>query len=325
MSDNTQAVPVEARRVETVAVIGTGVIGASWASNFLAAGLTVRATDPADGAENRLRAAIAAHWPALCEIGLADGADPARLTFHATAEEAADGADFVQENGPERADMKRTLFAALDEAAPDHAILATSTSTIMVSEFQDACAKGPERVVLGHPFNPPHLIPLVEVGGGKATAPDAVARAIAFYRAIGKHPIHLKREARGHVSNRLQIALWKEAFHIVQSGIASVEDVDAAIAHGPGLRWALLGPFLNIHLSGGAGGIRGLLEGPLGAATTGMFPELETPTVDAALIDALAAGVDEELATRDTAAMMEARNRLLIRLVRDKKAATDLP
>ena len=313
------------RAIERVAVIGTGVIGASWASNFLAQGLSVTATDPADGAEERLRAAVAAHWPALSEIGLAPNADPGRLTFVATPEEAAESADLVQENGPERLDVKRTLFAALDDAAPSHAILATSTSTIMVSEFQDACSKHPERVILAHPFNPPHLIPLVEVGGGQGTAPEAVTRAIAFYRAIGKHPIHLKREARGHVSNRLQIALWKEAFHIVQSGIASVEDVDAAIAHGPGLRWALLGPFLNIHLSGGAGGIRGLLEGPLGAATTGMFPELETPRMDADLIEALAAGVEEELASRDVDAMMEARNRLLVELVRDKAATKALP
>ncbi|RAH98870.1 3-hydroxyacyl-CoA dehydrogenase [Acuticoccus sediminis] len=313
------------RTIGRVAVIGTGVIGASWVSNFLAQGLTVTATDPADGAEERLRAAVAAHWPALTEIGLAATADPGKLTFFASPEEAAEGADLVQENGPERVDMKRTLFAALDEAAPEHAILATSTSTIMVSEFQDACARHPERVILAHPFNPPHLIPLVEVGGGAATAPEVVARAMDFYRAIGKHPIHLKREARGHVSNRLQIALWREAFHIVQSGIASVEDVDAAIAHGPGLRWALLGPFLNIHLSGGPGGIRGLLEGPLGKATTDMWAELGNPTFDAAMVDALADGVAEELASRDVDAMMEARNRLLIELVRDKAAAKALP
>ena len=313
------------RAISKVAVIGTGVIGASWVSNFLAQGLSVGATDPADGAEERLRAVVDAHWPALTEIGLAPGADRGRLTFHPTPEAAAEGVDLVQENGPERVATKRTLFAALDEAAPADAILATSTSTIMVSEFQDACTRHPERVVLAHPFNPPHLIPLVEVGGGSATAPEVVARAIEFYRAIGKHPIHLKREARGHVSNRLQIALWKEAFHIVQSGIASVEDVDAAIAHGPGLRWALLGPFLNIHLSGGPGGIRGLLEGPLGAATTGMFGELGQPTMDQALIDQLSEGVAEELAAHDVEAMIETRNRLLVELVRDKAAARVLP
>lgn len=313
------------RAIRRVAVVGTGVIGASWASAFLAHGLEVVATDPADGAEARLREAVAAHWPALSEIGLADGADPNALTFVATPAEAVAGADLVQENGPERLDMKRELFAAFDAAAPAHAILATSTSTIMVSTFQDACTRHPERVVLAHPFNPPHLIPLVEVGGGRATSPEVIAAAMDFYRRIGKHPIHLKKEATGHVSNRLQIALWREAFHIVQSGIASVEDVDAAIAHGPGLRWALLGPFLNIHLSGGAGGIRGLLESPLGKATVDMWDELGTPDFGPELIDQLAAGVDEELRDRDLPAMLEERNALLIELVRAKARKPSLP
>lgn len=313
------------RAIRRVAVVGTGVIGASWASAFLAHGLEVVATDPADGAEARLRAAIEAHWPALTEIGLAANADPARITFVATPEEAVEGADLVQENGPERLDMKRQLFAAFDAAAPADAILATSTSTIMVSTFQDACTRHPERVILAHPFNPPHLIPLVEVGGGRATSPAVIDAAMAFYRRIGKHPIHLKKEATGHVSNRLQIALWREAFHIVQSGIASVEDVDAAIAHGPGLRWALLGPFLNIHLSGGAGGIRGLLESPLGKATVDMWDELGTPDFGPEMIDQLASGVDEELHGRDPATMLEERNALLIELVRAKAQKSHLP
>ena len=149
----------------------------------------------------------------------------------------------MQENGPERLDIKRDLFRRLDEAAPPDAPLASSTSTIMISEFQDACTHHPERVVLGHPFNPPHLIPLVEVGGGNLTALDAIERALNFYRAMGKHPIHLLREITGHVANRLQAALWQEAFNLVKAGVASVADVDAAIAHGPGLRWSLLGPF----------------------------------------------------------------------------------
>lgn len=313
------------RAIRRVAVVGTGVIGASWASAFLAHGLEVVATDPAEGAEARLRTAIEAHWPALTEIGLAADADPTALTFVATPEAAVEGADLVQENGPERLDMKRQLFAAFDAAAPADAILATSTSTIMVSTFQDACTRHPERVILAHPFNPPHLIPLVEVGGGRATSPAVIDAAMAFYRRIGKHPIHLKKEATGHVSNRLQIALWREAFHIVQSGIASVEDVDAAIAHGPGLRWALLGPFLNIHLSGGAGGIRGLLESPLGKATVDMWEELGTPDFGPEMIDQLASGVDEELHGRDPATMLEERNALLIELVRAKAQKSHLP
>src|SRR6202034_1566437 len=148
----------------------------------------------------------------------------------------------------------------LDKAAPPDAPLASSTSTIMISEFQDACTRRPERVVLGHPFNPPHLIPLVEVGGGKQTAPDAIERALNFYRAMGKHPIHLRREITGHVANRLQAALWQEAVNLVKAGGTSVAYVAAAIAHGPGLRGSLLGPFMNLHLPGGMGGVGALFD-----------------------------------------------------------------
>ncbi len=311
--------------ITRVAIIGTGVIGASWASYFLARGLTVTATDPSPGAEAALRAAVALHWPSMVGMGLAEAADPARLRFVPTPEEAVADAQFVQENAPERLELKRELFARLDTAAPAEAILASSTSTIMVSQFQDACALHPGRVVLGHPFNPPHLVPLVEVAGGAQTSAEAVQRAMDFYRAIGKHPIHLKREIRGHVANRLQAALWQEAFNLVQAGVASVADVDAAIAHGPGLRWALLGPFLNLHLSGGAGGIGALFEKPLWAATEGMWRDLGTVHVDDALGAEVAAGVAQELAAHDPTEMVRQRDATLLALLRLKAAATELP
>ena len=310
--------------ITKVSIIGTGVIGASWASYFLARGLDVVATDPSPGAEAALRPAVAQHWPSMVTMGLAEGADPARLRFVATPEEAVRDAQFVQENAPERLDLKRELFARLDAAAPPTAILASSTSTIMVSQFQDACALHPGRVVLGHPFNPPHLVPLVEVAGGAQTSAEAIEGALAFYHAIGKHPIHLKREIRGHVANRLQAALWQEAFNLVQAGVASVADVDAAIAHGPGLRWALLGPFLNLHLSGGAGGIGALFEKPLWAATEGMWRDLGTVHVDAALGAEVAAGVAQELAPHDQAEMLRQRDATLLALLKLKAAATEL-
>ena len=288
----------DAAGIRRVAVVATGVIGASWATVFLARGLDVAAADPAPGAEDALRRAVEAQWPAMETMGLAPGASRDRLRFAASPEEAVAGAQFVQENGPERLDLKRDLFRRLDEAAPADAVLATSSSTITASEIQDACARRPERVVLGHPFNPPHLIPLVEVAGGRATSAEAVERAMGFYRALGKRPIRLKREVRGHVANRLQAALWQEAFHLVAAGVASVEDVDAAIAHGPGLRWALLGPFLNLHLSGGAGGIGELFEKPLWQATEAMWRDLGTVSVDAGLGREVADGVAEELAAQ---------------------------
>ncbi|GAA0580476.1 3-hydroxyacyl-CoA dehydrogenase NAD-binding domain-containing protein [Craurococcus roseus] len=283
--------------VQRVAVVATGVIGASWATVFLARGLDVVAADPAPGADAALRRAVETQWPAMEAMGLAPGASRGRLRFAASPEEAVADAQFVQENGPERLALKRDLFRRLDEAAPAGAILATSSSTITASEIQDACARHPERVVLGHPFNPPHLIPLVEVAGGRGTSAEAVGRAMDFYRALGKHPIQLRREVRGHVANRLQAALWQEAFHLVATGVASVEDVDAAIAHGPGLRWALLGPFLNLHLSGGTGGIGELFAKPLWQATEEMWRDLGTVSVDAELGRRVADGVAEELAT----------------------------
>ena len=237
-----------------IAVVGTGVIGASWAAYFLAKGFDVAATDPAAGAENRLRTLVDGFWPALEHVGLAAGASRSRLRFDPDIMGAVEGCAFIQENGPERVDVKRDLLAKISAAAPSDSLIATSSSGILISDIQDAAAC-PERVLLGHPFNPPHLMPLVEVVGGRLTSADAIEKALAFYKSIGKKPIHIRREVKGYVANRLQAALWREAFYLVEQGIASVEDVDTAIAHGPGLRWALLGPFLNLHMSGGPGGI----------------------------------------------------------------------
>jgi carnitine 3-dehydrogenase len=311
--------------IQTAAIIGTGVIGASWATAFLARGMDVVAADPASGAEQALRGTVAAQWTAMQQIGLSPGASLERLRFAASPEDAVAEVDFVQENGPERLDVKRDLFRRLDEAAPTSSLLATSTSTITISEFQDACRRHPERVVLGHPFNPPHLIPLVEVGGGKLTSEDAIERALAFYRAIGKHPIRLRREIKGHVANRLQAALWQEAFHLVSSGVASVADVDAAIAHGPGLRWSLLGPFLNLHLSGGEGGIGGLFDKPLWQATEGMWRNLGSLSVDADLGNRVMAGVTDEIGARDLAELVRQRDEALVKLLKLKAASESLP
>jgi hypothetical protein len=308
--------------IERVAVIGTGLIGASWAAVFLASGLDVTASDPAPSAESRLRAEVARCWPAMQALGLADGASQDRLRFCATAAEAVADAQFVQENGPERVDLKRALFAELDAAAPAGTVLASSSSTITASEFQSACAR-PDRVLLGHPFNPPHLIPLVEVAGGALTSEAAVETAMAFYAACGKKPIRLLKEVRGHVANRLQAALWQEAFHLLQSGVASLEDLDTAIAHGPGLRWALLGPFTNLHLSGGPEGMKHTLA-HLGPPVEGMWRDLGTVSLTPEGNAAIVAGMDAALAGRDMAATVGDRDRLLLDLLR-AKAASVLP
>ena len=303
-----------------IAVVGTGVIGASWAAYFLAKGFDVAATDPADGAEKRLRTLVDGFWPALEHIGLAAGASRSRLRFDPDIARAVEGCAFIQENGPERVDVKRNLLARISAVAPSDSLIATSSSGILISDIQDAAAS-PERVLLGHPFNPPHLIPLVEVVGGRLTSKDAIKKALAFYGSIGKKPIHIQREVKGHVANRLQAALWREAFYLVEQGIASVEDVDTAIAHGPGLRWALLGPFLNLHLSGGAGGIAHVLE-HLGTPLESWWRELGNITLNEDLNEAIARGVAEELGAADLAHLTSQRDDLLLALLRLKAGMT---
>ena len=311
-------------KVTRVALVGTGVIGASWATLFLAKGLTVIATDTAPDAEAKLRATLARQWPAMETLGLSPGASQSRLTFTASLDEAVRDADFIQESGPERLEIKRILYRAMDEAARPDVVIATSSSGILISEVQVACPNRPDRVLVGHPFNPPHLIPLVEVVGGKATSAAAIATAMEFYGTVGKHPIHLKKEVKGHVANRLQAALWREAFALGRDGVASVADIDAAVAHGPGLRWALLGPFLNLHLSGGVGGLEYVLD-HLGPPIESWWADMTDVTLDDDLKAKLVAGGDEELAGTSMDVITQDRDRVLLELMRLKSEAEHLP
>ena len=311
------------KAIGRIAVIGCGVIGASWAAAFLARGLDVIASDPAEGAEARLREAIAAAWPVLERVGLSPGADQERVSFVASPEVAAAAADFVQENGPERLDLKRDLYRRLDGAAAPDVVIASSSSGLKPSDIQDGCA-GADRILVGHPVNPPPLHPLVEVVGGTRTAEGAIEAAIGFYAGLGKRPIRIRRELVGHVANRLQAALWREAYHLVEIGAVSVAEVDTAIAHGPGLRWALMGPILLSHLSGGAGGLHHLLD-HLGPLSEAMWADLGTPMLTDALKRKLVAGVNEEIAGTNLPEAVAERDRLLVALLAGKAEASNLP
>src|SRR5437879_3502482 len=229
--------------IRRIAIVGAGVIGASWAAEYLARGFDVITTDPGPNAEANLRKYIDEAWKDLTNIGLSKGASRDRLTFTTDMKEALSKADFVQENGPERPDFKIKLFAQMDDAAPIDSIIASSSSGITPSVMQTNC-KHPERVLVGHPFNPPHIVPLVEVVGGTKSSPEAIQQAIAFYASIGKKPIHLKKELPGHVGNRLQAALYKEIMYLIQHDVLSVEDADVAVNYGPGPRWGVMGPSL---------------------------------------------------------------------------------
>jgi 3-hydroxyacyl-CoA dehydrogenase len=242
------------------------------------------------------------------------GADHKRFEFFKDPAAAVKGAEFVQESGPEREDLKVELFATLDAALPADIVIATSSSGLLVSRVSAKC-KHPERCVIGHPFNPPHLIPLVEVVGGAKASPDAIAKAMQFYRDIGKYPIHIKKEVKGHVANRLQVALWREAVHLVAEGVVSVADADAAIAYGPGLRWALMGPHLTFHMAGGEGGMKHFMD-HLGGPIQGWMDDLGqtrlTPDVQKKIID----GVAEEAAGRNMADLQRWRDRKLIDILK---------
>ncbi|ATI80701.1 3-hydroxyacyl-CoA dehydrogenase NAD-binding domain-containing protein [Sphingobium yanoikuyae] len=244
------------QRIHTVATIGAGVIGAGWIAAFLGSGRTVRLYDPVHGAGARARAHVAGAWDQMVELGLARSGDDWEIRFsvHDSLEDALDGADFVQESTPERTDLKQALFADLDRLVPANVLIASSTSSLPISELQAGLASA-NRFVLGHPFNPVHLIPLVEVGGGEDTAPDAIDIAFALYAGMGKQPILLQREIFGHIGNRLTSAMFREAVRLVAEGYASVGDIDKAIRYGPALKWAIQGQFATFHTSGGAGGL----------------------------------------------------------------------
>jgi carnitine 3-dehydrogenase len=303
---------LEPAQVERVAVLGAGTIGASWTAQFLARGLAVAVHDPAPGYEARVRAFVDAAWPTLERLGLSADADPTRVSFHDDPAAAVEGVALVQENGPENLDIKRALFARIEAALAPDTVVASSTSGFMPSELQ-AGRRGPERYVVGHPFNPPHLIPLVEVVGGRATDPAVVDWTAAFYAALGKRPIRLRRELPGHVANRMQVALYREAIHLVLEDVASIEDVDAAIAYGPGLRWALMGPHMAHHLAGGRGGLRHLLE-HIGPSIERWWNDLGHPDLTPAAIDSLVEAF-ERAETRPLAQLEAERDAILLALL----------
>jgi carnitine 3-dehydrogenase len=300
---------------QRIAVIGAGTIGASWAAYFLARGFEVSAYDPSPNGEAFARRFIDNAWPVLEKLGaIKSDADRKHFTFFKDPAAATKGAKFVQESGPEREDLKIELFATLDAALPPETVIATSSSGLLVSRVSAKC-KHPERCVIGHPFNPPHLIPLVEVVGGAKTSPEAVYQAMRFYRDIGKHPIHIKKEVRGHVANRLQAALWREAVHLVNEDVVSVADADAAIAYGPGLRWALMGPHLTFHMAGGDGGMQHFME-HIGPAIQTWMDDLGTPKLTPKTQQKIIDGVAEEAAGRSMDDLRRWRDRKLIDILK---------
>ncbi|MFF3274092.1 3-hydroxyacyl-CoA dehydrogenase NAD-binding domain-containing protein [Streptomyces chrestomyceticus] len=306
--------PTPPSSVRRVACIGAGVIGGGWVAHFLARGYDVTAWDPAPDAEDKLRRLVTAAWPALEQLGLAEGASPDRLTMAPTLAEAVADAEFVQESAPEKLELKRDLLAQLDAATPSGVVIASSTSGYPMTDMQTAAAT-PGRLVVGHPFNPPYLIPLVEVVGGERTDRTAVEWAAAFYEAAGKSVITMDRELPGFIANRLQEALWREALHMVANGEATVEDIDTSITEGPGLRWAFMGPMLTFALAGGEGGMAHMLD-HFGPSLKSPWTRLEAPELDRALRDAVVDGCDRAADGRTYAQLVAERDQGVIDVLR---------
>ena len=293
----------------TTTCLGGGVIGASWAALFLASGRSVKIYDPAADCETSVRGYIETAWPTLQSLGLADKGNPDNLIFCKTAADAVDGADFVQENVPERLPIKVAIFEEIEPRLKDGAIVASSASGLTLSQMQ-AGWRDPSHFVLGHPFNPPHLIPLVEVLGNEKTKDGVVDKACAFYEAIGKVTIKLRKEKNGHVANRLQAAIWREAISLVVEGVASVEDVDKAVWAGPGLRWATMGPTMLFHLGAGAGGLQAFFD-HFSDTFNGWWDDLGQPTLNEDVIKTIIDGITEQADGKSVKELAERRDALL--------------
>ncbi len=302
--------PSEVRRV---AVVGAGLIGSGWAAQFLARGLDVVATDPDPAAETELRAAVDAAWPALERLGLSPGASMERLAFAPDPESAVTDADFVQESAPEVEGLKVDLLARIDAAAREDVLIASSSSGLLPTRLQARCRR-PGRIVIGHPFNPVYLLPLVEVLGGEQTHATSIDRALAFYRGLGKHPLRVRREVEGYIADRLQEAMWREALHLVADGVATTAEIDAAILHGPGLRLAIMGPCLTFHLAGGRGGMEHMLE-QFGPTLSLPWTHLEAPALTDELRDRMVDGTRAQAAGTTPGALEQERDRCLIEIL----------
>jgi carnitine 3-dehydrogenase len=311
----------EPETINRVAIIGGGLIGAGWAACFLTQGIAVAIADPSPKARDALPDQVDSAWAAIQQLGLPRGARRDQLTVHETTETAVDGAEFVQECAPDRQALKIDLFKALDAVLPAGVPIGSSTSALLMTPVQAGC-RHPGRCFNGHPFNPVHLVPLVEVSGGEETSPDVLDWAMRFYRSIGKHPVRLNREIQGHIAGRLSAALWREAVHLVAEGIADVEAVDAAMVHGPGLRLAAMGPHMIYHLAGGQGGMAHYLE-HLGPSQQRRWQDLGTPDLTDDVQSLILRGLETETAGRDISTLEDERDKALVAILKSRQPNAD--
>lgn len=299
--------------IKKVAVVGTGVIGNGWITRFLANGYDVVATDPAEGAEERMRKAVDHAWPYVEELGLAEGASKDRLSFEKDLATAVADADFIQENVPEVEDLKESVLKNIDTHAKKDAIIGSSTSGIKPSFLQRGL-QHPERFVVAHPFHPVYILPLVEVVPGQATTKEFTDHAIKFFEGMNMKALLVRNEIEGHIADRLLEAIWRESLHIVNEGIATTEEVDNAFIYGAGLRYAQYGPFLTFHLAGGEGGMRHMLK-QFGPALKKPWTKLEAPELTDELHDRVVEGCEDQSRNTSLSELDKNRNEFLVKLL----------
>lgn len=312
MNETTQKNTIVPQRV---AIVGSGVIGCGWAVRALAVGAEVIAYDTdIETARRRLAEAIEIAWPSLEKRGLSEHADRHNWRVTDRLADAVIGADLVQENVPERLDIKQSVLAEIDGLTSPDTLIGSSTSGIKPTELAATCEHAPERVFVAHPFNPVYLLPLVEIVGGETTTPEVVDTAQAMYRGLNMRPLVVRREIEGHIADRLMEALWREALHLVNDGVATTEEIDAAVVYGAGLRWSLMGTFLTFHLAGGEHGMRHMLE-QFGPALKLPWTKLEAPELTDSLIDRVVTGSEHQAAGRSVAELESRRDAFLTDLL----------
>lgn len=299
---------------ESIACIGMGVIGCGWASHFSGQGIKVHAWDPDSKSEDLFKRTVEQAWPSMEKLGLANGASPDLVVFHKKIEEAVENCSLVQESSPERLELKQELLSTIDKACSTDCVIASSTSGYLVSDLALNCSVAPERVLVGHPFNPVYLLPLVELVAGPQTSVSAMDRAEDIYSNSGKTVLRLEKEIDGFIADRLQEAMWREALHMVANGEATVEQLDLSITAGPGLRWALMGPMLTFHLAGGEGGMAHMLD-HFGPSLQSPWTRLKAPELTEHLRNAVVDGCSEEAAGRSVADLVIERDKGLTAII----------
>ena len=297
-----------------VSIVGTGVIGAGWAARFLANGYIVKAYDPKKQSLNQLKINVKIAFKSLKKVGLNKKASLSNLKIYTELSKALEETTFVQENTPENEKIKKDILQKVDLLVNKNVIIASSSSGLLPSKIQLKCLH-PERVLIGHPFNPVYLLPLVEIVGGKKTKPKFLKLAKTFYENVGMKPLMVKKEIEGYVSDRLQEALWRESLHIIKDGIATTQEIDDAIVYGPGLRWSFMGVCLTFHLAGGEMGMKHMLE-QFGPALKLPWTKLKAPSLTPKLKKLMITGTKKQADKFSIKDLEEQRDIFLIEIMK---------